>query len=243
MPQTTIKDILSFLSDLSRHNDREWFQANKARYDACRKRFEALTQEYLNELQAIDPTLADLQPKQCIWRIYRDVRFSADKRPYKEWFGTFPAAAAPGKPNTGGKHSMRGGYYLHLQPGHCMFAGGIWCPNPDLLRALRNEIVANYDEVEQIMAQPSWRRYFGDFDTEWMLKKVPAGFDADFIHADWLKRKAYTFSTALTDEQVCAPDFMKRLIDICRAAKPMNDFLNYTFEEYGEFESHFGYDK
>lgn len=255
MPQTTIKDILSFLSDLSRHNDREWFQANKARYDACRKRFELLTQEYLNGLQTIDPTLTGLEPKQCIWRIYRDVRFSADKRPYKEWFGTFPAAAAQGKPNTGGKHSMRGGYYLHLQPGHCMFAGGIWCPNPDLLRALRNEMVANYDEVESIMATKTWQRYFGDFDTEWMLKKVPAGFEEPLNEistinsqlsiklSDWLKRKAYTFSTSLTDEQVCAPDFMDLLMDICRAAKPMNDFLNYTFEEYGEFESHFGYDK
>ncbi|MCQ2310871.1 MAG: DUF2461 domain-containing protein [Paludibacteraceae bacterium] len=246
MLETTVKDILTFLADLSRNNNREWFQANKPRYDACRKRFEALTQDYIDGLAAIDPSLVGLQPKQCIWRIYRDVRFSADKRPYKEWFGTFPAAAAPDKPNTAGKHSMRGGYYLHLQPGHCLFAGGIWCPNPDLLKALRKEIVANYDEVEQIMANPHWQRYFGDFDTEWMLKKVPVGFEEQLneistVHcasltvnriADWLKRKAYTFSTPLTDAQVCAPDFMSRLLDIARAAKPMNDFLNYTFEEY-----------
>lgn len=266
MSQTTVKDILLFLSDLSQNNNREWFQANKARYDACRKLFESLTQEYIDGLMTIDPSLEGLQPKQCIWRIYRDVRFSADKRPYKEWFGTFPAAGAPDKPNTAGKHSMRGGYYLHLQPGHCLFAGGIWCPNPDLLRALRNEILANYDEVEYIMASPDWRRYFGDFDTEWMLKKVPAEFVSRLtdlpIHplpecpqapdsptprftriSDWLKRKAYTFSTPLTDAQVCAPDFMAHLMDIARAAKPMNDFLNYTFEEYGEFESQFGYDK
>lgn len=239
MLEATIKDILDFLSELSEHNNREWFQANKPRYDACRKRFEALTQEYIDGLTKIDSTLQGIAPKQCIWRIYRDVRFSADKRPYKEWFGTFPAGPMKDVPNSAGKHSMRGGYYLHLQPGQCMFAGGIWCPSPDLLTALRHEIVANYDEVKAIMQQPSWRKFFGDFDTEWMLKKVPAGYDLTGIDephatrvAEWIKRKAYTFSTPLTDEQVCAPDFMQHLLTIAQAAKPMNDFLNYTFEEY-----------
>ena len=113
--------------------------------------------------------------------------------------------------------------------------GGIWCPNKDLLHALRKEIHANYDEVEAIFANPMTQRYFSDFDTEYMLKKVPQGFPSDFVHADWLKRKAYTFSTPLTDEQVCAPDFLDLVTDISRAAKPINDFLNYTFEEYGEF--------
>lgn len=225
-----MKKILSFLTDLSRHNDREWFTANKDRYLEAHHRFEAFTAEYIRRLAELEPALAGLTPKDCIWRIYRDVRFSTDKRPYKEWFGAFPAVK-------GGKKSMRGGYYIHLQPGHCMFAGGIWCPNPDLLKALRTEIEANYDEVESIMAAPSWQRYFGDFDTDYMLKKVPAGFDPDFVHADWLKRKAYTFSTPLTDSEVCAPDFMDRLIEIAAAGKPMNDFLNYTFEEYGEFPS------
>ncbi len=233
-----MQEILHFLSQLSLHNDREWFEVHKDEYTRCRKRFEAFTAEFLQGMAVIDPALSGLQPKDCIWRIYRDVRFSNDKRPYKEWFGVFPAAPAPGKPKTGGKKSMRGGYYVHLQPGNCMFAGGIWGPTPELLKALREEIFANYDEVEAIMQSPQWRRYFGDFDTEWMLKKVPQGFDKDFVHADWLKRKAYTFSTPLTDEQVCAPDFVEHVLDIARAAKPMNDFLNYTFEEYGEFPSH-----
>lgn len=225
-----MRQILDFLSELACNNNREWFEANKATYTACRKKFEDFSAQYIARLAELDPALKELTPKDCIWRIYRDVRFSADKRPYKEWFGVFPAAK-------GGKHSMRGGYYLHLQPGQCMFAGGIWCPNPDLLKALRQEILANYEEVEQIMATESWKRYFDDFSTEWSLKKVPAGFPADFVHADWLKLKAFTFATPLTDEQVCSPDFIDTLTDICAAAKPMNDFLNYTFEEYGEFPS------
>lgn len=217
-----MKDTLKFLTELSCHNDREWFMANKEWYKACHERFVAFNAEYIRRLAQLDPSMKDLQPKDCIWRIYRDVRFSLDKRPYKEWFGTFPA---PG----GGKHSQQGGYYVHIQPGRSLFAAGIWCPNPDLLKTLRREIEANYDEVEDIMSKRSFKRYFTDFDTEWMLKKVPMGFDPNFVHADWLKRKAFTISTPLTDEEVCAPDFLDRIMDIATAAKPMNDFLNYTF--------------
>lgn len=231
-----MKEILNFLSELAVNNNREWFLANHDRYDECRKRFEQFTEAYLKGLSKMDPQLASVEPKDCIWRIYRDVRFSHDKRPYKEWFGTFPAAPSPGNPRSGGKKSMRAGYYIHIQPNHCMFAGGIWGPSVDLLKALRQEVYANYEEVEAIMKSRSWKRYFGDFDTEWMLKKAPAGFPPDFVHIDWLKRKAFTYSTPITDEQVCDEHFVDLALDIAKAAKPMNDFLNYTFEEYGEFK-------
>jgi len=234
-----MKEILDFLTELPANNNREWFTEHKEWYQRCYARFVEFSAEYIRRLAEIEPSLAVLQPKDCIWRIYRDVRFSHDKRPYKEWFGCFPAAGVPGQPRSWGKHSMRGGYYVHIQPGQCMFAGGIWDPGKELLTALRKEIEANYEEVEDIMAAPSWQRYFGqDFDTLWGgLKKVPAGFDPEFKHADWLKHRAYTFSTMLTDDEVSAPDFMDHIIDIAAAAKPMNDFLNYTFEEYGEFPS------
>ena len=222
-------NILQFLQDLQFNNNREWFMANKARYDEAHKLFLDFAARYIERLAAeVDPQLEGLQPKDCVWRIYRDVRFSADKRPYKDWFGVFPAIK-------GGKKSLRGGYYVHFQPGNCMFCGGIWIPPADLLKALRVEIEANYEEVEEIMAQAGWQKYFGDFDTDWMLKKVPAGFDPNFVHADWLKRKMYTFSTPLTDKQMCAPDLLDRVVELAKVAKPMNDFLNYTFEEYGEF--------
>lgn len=239
-----MQQTLQFLLNLSRNNNREWFEQHKAEYTSSRERFTAFSEEYIRRLSELDPSLAELTPKDCIWRIYRDVRFSNDKRPYKEWFGVFPAAPAPGTSaaKTGGKKSMRGGYYVHLQPGHCMFAGGIWCPSPELLKALRKEVIANYDEVEAIMDTPTFRRYFTDFDTEWMLKKVPAGYDLSSLPephatrvAEWIKRKAFTVSTPLTDEEVCSPHFMEHLMKIAAAVKPLNDFLNYTFEEYGEF--------
>ena len=223
-----MKEILNFLAELSCNNNREWFNEHKDWYRDCQQRFEQFTAEWLERLAEMDPDLATLQPKDCIWRIYRDVRFSPDKRPFKEWFGVFPAVK-------GGKKSDRGGYYIHIQPDKCMFAGGMWCPNKDLLHAVRREILANYDEVENIFANPVTNRYFQDFDTDQMLKKVPQGFPIDFVHADWLKRKAYTFSTHLTNEQVCSRDFLDLVTDISCAAKQINDFLNYTFEEYGEF--------
>ncbi len=224
---------LDFLGKLALHNDREWFHAHKAEYDLAYEQFVRFSEAYIGRIATIDPTTAGLTPKDCIWRIYRDIRFSANKLPYKEWFGVFPAAK-------GGRKSLRGGYYVHIQPGRCMFAGGIWCPSPELLKALRKEIEANYEEVEQIMATPRWQRYFTDFDTEEMLKKVPAGFDPEFVHADWLRRKTFTFSTPLTDQEVMSPDFIDHVADIAAAARPMNDFLNYTFEEYGEFPSRCG---
>lgn len=223
-----MKEILDFLAELACNNNREWFHANKDWYMRCHKKVETFTVQWLERLIEIDPQLIGLQPKDCIWRIYRDVRFSHDKRPFKEWFGIFIAAK-------GGRKSDRSGYYLHIEPERCMFGGGIWCPNKDLLHALRKEVLANYDEVEEIFANPITNKYFQDFDTDQMLKKVPQGFPADFEHVDWLKRKAYTYSTPLTHEQVCSPGFLETVIEISCAAKPINDFLNYTFEEYGEF--------
>ena len=229
-----VRKILDFLSDLAVNNHTEWFRANRSRYDEARNDFIALTQEWLDELVKIEPALQPLSPKDCIWRINRDIRFSADKSPYKNHFGAFPAMPQPGKPaSSGGKKSDRGGYYLHLQPGACMFAAGIWNPAPNLLNALRKEVYANYEEIEQLFAQPRFKRFFGsDFDHDWMMKKVPAGFPKDFVHADWLKHRNYLIVHYLSDEQVCQPDFMDLLMQLSRTAKPLNDFLNYTFEEY-----------
>ncbi len=227
-----MRETLDFLSELALHNDREWFNLNKERYLRCHKRFETFTAQYIERLTTYEPTFATLTPSDCIWRIYRDVRFRVDKSPYKTWFGTYPAAPTPGVPHSGGKKSVKAGYYVHIQPGQCMFAAGMWNPQPELLKELRQEIQANADELEQIMSSRQWQRFFTDFDTYNMLKKVPAGFDANHPHADWLKRKAFTVSTFFSDEQVCRPDFLDLVMEATLAAKPLNDFLNFTFELY-----------
>ena len=230
-----MKRVLGFLTDLARNNNREWFAANKERYQEALATFTQFSERYIAGIQSFDDTMPGITPKDCMWRIYRDTRFSKDKTPYKDHFGVYPCAGQPGRPQTMGKKSDRAGYYFHLQPGHCMFAAGMWCPNPDLLKAVRSELQANYEEVEEIMAAEPFQRYFGDFEQSNMLKRVPAGYDADFPHPDWLRQKWLIISTPFTDEEVCQPKFLDKLLDVARAAKPMNDFLNYTFEEYGEF--------
>lgn len=217
------KRILNFLKALAGNNNRDWFQAHKDEYSSCRLDFEGFTEQWIDRMSVLDPSLAGLTAKDCIWRIYRDTRFSADKTPYKDHFGSFVAAH-------GGKKSPYAGWYLHLQPDNCLFASGMWCPETDLLRAVRNEILYNYDELEQLMEEKEFKRYFTDFDTDYILKKVPVGYPQDFPHADWLRRKTFTLSCRLEEEEVCRPDFLDRLMEICAAAKPVNDFLNLTFE-------------
>ncbi len=230
-----MKRVLEFLEELARNNNREWFTANKERYQQALAFFTQFAERYIAGIQSFDDSMPGITAKDCMWRIYRDTRFSKDKTPYKDHFGVYPCAGQPGRPQTMGKKSDRAGYYLHIQPGQCMFAAGMWCPNTDLTNAVRRELQANYEEVEEIMAAEPFRRYFDDFEQSNMLKRVPAGYDADFKHPDWLRHKWFIISTPFTDDEVCAPDFLDKLLDVSRAAKPMNDFLNYTFEEYGEF--------
>ena len=219
--------LFPFLQDLSENNNREWFGQNKPRYTAMMQEIELFVAQWIEQLSPLEPYAAAFTPKDCIWRIYRDIRFSPDKRPYKHWVGCWIAPY-------GGKKSPYGGYYVHFQPDACMFAAGIWEPEPKLLKALRESIYDNFEEVEQIMNQPDFKKHFNDFDSEWTLKKVPVGYPNDFIHADWLKRKAYTVSCPLTEKQVASNNFVKQIVSLCQTAKPINEFLNYTADEiYG----------
>lgn len=221
---------LQFIAELAANNNREWFAANKERYLAIRAKLESFTAQWVAQLRQMDPEIEPLQPKDCLYRIYRDTRFSKDKTPYKHWMGIYVA-------KHGGRRSPYGGYYLHLQPGQCLFAGGIWCPEPELLKRLRQDVYDNVDEIEQIFARPEVNTYFSTFESEDNYKKVPTSFLSanpsyphDWPHADWLKYKSYNFSCPLSDDLVAQPDFLDQLMLRCRAAKPINDFLNYTLD-------------
>lgn len=216
--------ILDFLRQLIVNNNREWFNQHKQLYLDCKADFESFVNQYIDKLSVAEPGLRGLTAQECEWRIYRDTRFSADKTPYKDHFGAFLAPH-------GGKKSPYGGYYLHLTPNGCMFAGGIWGPEKNLLQALRQSVLDNYDELEQITQNPHFRKYFSGFDTYYQLSRTPLGFPRDFCHDDWLRLKAYTVTCPLTDEQVSDPQFLDLLMDISLATKPLNDFLNYTVDE------------
>jgi uncharacterized protein (TIGR02453 family) len=136
-----MQKIFDFLTELSHNNNREWFNAHKEQYVACHERFVEWNAQLLEKLAVMDPTLAHLTPKDCIWRIYRDVRFSKDKRPYKEWFGTFPAI--------GGKKGLYAGYYVHIQPDNCLFAGGMWCPPSNLVKKIQSRFINKMYTIEE----------------------------------------------------------------------------------------------
>ena len=218
------QQVLEFLKRLTANNNREWFNAHKEEWLACKADLEAFTAQWLEAMQEIDPETTNLQVKDCMYRIYRDTRFSHNKAPYKDWIGLIIAPH-------GGRKSPYGCYYLHFQPGQCLFAGGVWCPEPDTIKALRKDIFDNYEELESIFSREDVAPYFQGFDHDGELKKLPAPYSQtakDFPHPKWISRNSFTFEYRMTDADMQAPDFFEHLLTLCRAAKPLNDFLNYT---------------
>lgn len=219
-----VQKILAFLSQLKDNNNREWFQEHKDLYDAAKTEFDGLSQHLILQISKFDSDIVNVQAKDCVFRIYRDTRFSLDKTPYKTHFGVFVASA-------GGRKSQRGGYYLHLDPAGCFVGAGVWCPPPPLLKALRQSVYDNIEELNEIRTAAQFEKYFPEFYAEEKLKKVPAGFPKDFPDADLLKLKHYMVEYKLSDKDFERPNFIEYVAEILKEAYPLNRFLNYTVDE------------
>ncbi len=210
--------ILKFLKDIARHNDRDWFEKNKPRYLVAKQGFEEFVGKILTELVKFDPSLAGLEPRKLPFRIYRDVRFSKDKRPYKTNMG------AGFSPN--GKLVQEPGYYLHLQPGNNSFvAGGIYQPDASNLAKVRQEIDYNPEGLRKIMKAPAFRKAFGGFDDFDKLKTAPKGYPKDHPDLEWLKLKSFIVSMPLTDKEVTGKKFVGIVAGACKRIKPLNDYI------------------
>ena len=218
------EDIINFLKELNENNNREWFAQNKSRYEKVKSKFEEISRLLISEISIFDNDIKNVDVKDCVFRIYRDIRFSTDKTPYKTHFGVYIASA-------GGRKSQRGGYYLHLDPAGSFIAVGVWCPPPNILKALRQSVCDNIDELNEIRNEASFSTYFKTFFEEDKLKKVPAGFPRDFPDAELLKLKHYMVDHKLNDDILNAPNLVSRLGEIARAGYPLNKFLNYTVDE------------
>jgi len=219
-----IKDLLQFLNDLTNNNNREWFAQNKAWYDKVRTEFEQLSKDLIVEISKFDEEIKHVEAKDCVFRIYRDTRFSHDKTPYKTHFGVFIATA-------GGRKSQRGGYYLHLDPAGCFVGVGVWCPEPNLLKSLRQSVFDNIEELNAIRYNPDFSHYFSSFFEEDKLKNVPKGFPKDFAEAELLKLKHYLVEYKLDESFLQSKDFVMEVAKIFKQAYPFNQFLNYTVDE------------
>ena len=209
--------ILKFLQKLAKNNNRDWFEKNKGDYLQAKEEFELFVGAFLNELIKFNPSLSGLNPKKLPFRIYRDVRFSKDKSPYKTNMG------AGFSPN--GKLVQEPGYYLHIQPGGSFVAGGIYMPDPANLSKIRQEIDYNGERLEKILKDKSFKKWFKDFSDFDKLKTVPKGYAKDHPRLDWLKNKTFIVSHAFTDAEVKDKRFLKKLADCSKAMKPLVEFL------------------
>lgn len=217
------KKILAFLRSLRRHNDREWFNANKDKYLEVKASVEKLTATLIAGVSEFDPDAARLNPSDCLYRIYRDTRFSSDKTPYKTHIGIYINPPY-------GKKSPRCGYYLHLEPDNILVAGGCWCPESKILKAIRQDIYDNVDEYIEIIENPEYSALFTP-PGEDLLKTAPKGFPKDWKHIDLLKPRDFTAYSPLTESQAASDDFEELVLQRMKIIKPLNDFFNYTIDE------------
>ena len=217
-----MRPYLAFLSALAEHNSKEWMDANKKWYLDTKEQLLEDVATMLKQLSEMEPELLAFKPKDCVFRQNRDVRFSANKNPYKTTFGIYFAP--------GGKKSPGPGYYVQIQPGNSFLAGGIWMPEADTLKKIRKEIDYSGAELEQIEGDPEFKRMFSKIEGE-KLKTSPRDYEADHPYIEYLKLKSYTVSHPISDKAIDSGVFIQFALDGFRKMKPFNDFLSQAIEE------------
>jgi uncharacterized protein (TIGR02453 family) len=214
--------ILSFLELLQENNNREWFQANKIEYDRAKTEFEAFINSLIPAIAKFDDSVNLLTAKECIFRIFRDVRFAKDKSPYKTNFGAFMAK--------GGRKNHGPGYYFHLQPGESFLSGGVWMPSPDVMKKIRQEIYYNVNEFKGILNDKEFKKYFSGIDDWDRQKLAPREYPKDFPDIDLLKNRSFTVSHKLSEKLVDNEKLFDYAVRIYKIMKPYNAFLAKAIE-------------
>jgi uncharacterized protein (TIGR02453 family) len=208
---------LDFIRDLRQNNQREWFEQNRARYEAARLDFISFLKTLLQGASAFEPALKDKEAKDLMYRIYRDVRFSNDKRPYKDHICAYMAE--------GGRKTIYPGFYLHISPNDGSFlAGGVWMPPAPELKAIRQEIDYNHDELKALLNAPSFKKYYAGMSGE-KLKTTPKGYDSENPAIDLLRHKSWNTTYMLPDEVVTSARLYDECLGAMQAVKPINDFF------------------
>jgi uncharacterized protein (TIGR02453 family) len=218
-PQT-----LKFLSQLKKNNNKPWFDAHRAQYEAARIDFSNFIQLLIEALQKSDTTITGITAKDSQFRINRDVHFSKDKRPYKDNFGAFIAR--------GGKKSIFAGYYFHLAPGNSFIGGGLWQPEPASLKKVRQEIDYNWDEFKSIVTNKNFKKIFGDLykGEDMSLKRMPKGYAEDHPAISYLKLQSLIAEQKIADEDLTKATLHKKALNAFQALQPLLDFINRSLE-------------
>lgn len=212
------KNTVKFLKDLAKNNNRDWFMENKPRYEKAREEFVAFIEELMAGISKYDPGVGELNAKKAVFRIYRDTRFSKDKTPYKTNFGAHLVANAA-KPHD------RAGYYIHVEPGKAILAGGAYMPPGPWIKAIRDEIAFDPKAFKKIINHKDFKHYFGELEGE-QLKTAPKGFPKDHPEIELLRYKSFLAVHNLKDKDLTEPGFVKHAAKVFKALKPFDDFLN-----------------
>jgi uncharacterized protein (TIGR02453 family) len=222
---TLSKSNLEFLKALKQNNNRDWFTENKSNYEKNHAETILFADAVLNEMRKHD-NIETISGKKSLMRIYRDVRFSKDKSPYKTNWGIGFSRATK---------LLRGGYYIHLAPGESFVGGGFWNPEPADLQRMRKEISLSPKEFRAILNDKNFKTTFGQLQGE-KLKTVPKGFEKDDEAIDLLQFKQFLISKKFSDKEVLEPDFYKKVNETFKAMRPFFDFMStaLTTNENGE---------
>ncbi|GAF02934.1 DUF2461 domain-containing protein [Saccharicrinis fermentans] len=215
------KEIFDFLVELSIHNNREWFQDNKPKYLRAKEAFEAYTNKLIALINTIDPSIGHPAAKDCVFRIYRDARFSKNKDPYKNNFGAYISH--------GGRKSTYAGYYFHLEPDNSFIGGGIYCPSPKVLKSVREAIIENTQSYKSIIEDSAFKKVFPEIWGE-RLKTAPKGFDKTDPNIHLVQNKSYTVISHLSDEEVLSENIDQKIEAVYRLLHPFNKFINQSIK-------------
>jgi uncharacterized protein (TIGR02453 family) len=215
-------DTISFLKQLKDNNNKEWFDVNRKKYDLAKADFITLTAVILDGVLNFDPSLGSLAPKDTVFRINRDVRFSANKSPYKSHFACILSK--------GGKKSPFAGYYFHCEPGNNSFvAGGLWQPLPDQLASIRQEIDYNFKDFKKVINSAIFKDHFNSLQGE-KLKTTPKGYDTNNAAIEYIKHKSFIVTEKIADTTLKSESLSKTLTTSFKAMLPLIKFLNKSIE-------------
>lgn len=215
---------IRFLQQLKLNNNREWFEKNRKAYEAARQDVMEIIDAVIQSFSKKDPSIGHLTAKDCLFRIYRDVRFSKNKEPYKPNMGA--------SINAGGRKSALAGYYLHIEPGDCFVGGGSYMADPDVLRKIRQEIDYNWEEFQQILQAKPFVKVYGKLamDKEFSLTREPKGYDKDNPAIDYLKLKSWISLTQIPDASITSKGLVKKITESFEALQPLIVFLNRAID-------------
>ena len=210
-----------FIRDLGLNNNREWFEANRDSYEDAHADFLSFIGVWLFEIEKFDDSVIGIDPRRCMFRIYRDTRFSSIKTPFKTNFG---ARILPG----GSKAlHLRTGYFLNVEPGLCRISGGAFRPEQQWLKAIRERISRNSSKLREILNEHEFKETFSSIQGE-AVKTAPRGYSKSHTDIDLIRHKSFLARHSLEDNQILQPGFLRHLARVCSAAKPLKDYLDET---------------